>query len=261
MGRAVDRVAIVTGAGRALGRACALLLSQEGARIIAADADETSGQETASMIQDAGGTAEFFCHRVEQEDDWRRLVDTTLNLNHRLDILAHTTHVHFARSLEELSLSEFRATEYTNIQGPWLGLKYAGAAARSYGHGSMVVVTSALGLTGREDAAAPSMSAAAVRIMIRSAALEFAARDPKVRVNAVLVDPAYFDLPLDSAPPEDMAPRRDPKAALSPFDVAHAILYLATEPSRFITGAELVLDHIHRGRTQAATTGPTFGVP
>ncbi len=99
VGRAADRVAIVTGAGRAVGRACALLLSNEGARIIAADADRKSGQETASMIQDAGGTAEFFCHRVEQENDWRRLVDTALNLYQRLDILAHTTHLHFVGSL------------------------------------------------------------------------------------------------------------------------------------------------------------------
>ena len=261
VGRAADRVAIVTGAGRAIGRACAILLSKEGACIIAADADGRSGQETVSMIQDAGGTAEFFCHRVEQENDWRRLVDTALNLYQRLDILAHTTHLHFVRSLEDMSLSEFRATEHTNIQGPWLGLRHAGVAARRHGHGSMVVVTSALGLAGREDTAAPSMSAAAVRIMIRSAALEFAAGDPKVRVNAVLVDPAYFDLPLDSAAPENMVPERDPNATLSPFDVAYSILYLATESARFMTGAELVLDHIHRGQTHAATTGPTLGAP
>lgn len=233
-GRAAGKVAIVTGGGGAIGRATALLLAREGARVVVTDSDPRRGEQTTALIAGEGGQASFARHDVGQEDDWRRLVDATLSQHHRFDILAHTVHAHLECALADLTIESLRAYQRPNLLGAWLGLKYAGPAVRSFGRGAIAIVTSTLGAAAQVDTAAPAMASAAIRLMVRAAAAEFAERNPKVRVNTVLADPAYFALAPETAPP---APRK----GRSPFDVAHVVNYLTSDAARFLTGTEIVV--------------------
>jgi NAD(P)-dependent dehydrogenase (short-subunit alcohol dehydrogenase family) len=244
-----ERVAIVAGGG-AVGRATALALAREGADVMVAVENADEGQATVEMIGPNRRTAMMMLD-VTDEEHWRRLIDATLNAFHRLDVLAYTAQSFTPGGLAQLSLDRLRAHTRYNLQGSWLGLKHAGPAMRIYGHGAIAVVSSSLGLTGDERALAPSAAGAAIRLMVRSTAAEFAARDPKVRVNAILVDPAYLDLDLATAAPERSGATN---AGRSPYDVANAILYACADGARFLTGVDIVLDG-------ATAQGPGSTVP
>lgn len=235
-GRAAGKVAIVTGGGGAIGRATAVLLAREGARVVVTEQSGQGGEDTVALLTAGGGTAIYFPHDVTLEDDWRRLVDATLNRWHRLDILAHTVHEPLERSLADFTVASLRAYQQRNLLAPWLGLKYCGPAVRPHGKGAIALVSSAAGMAATAGGGGPGMAVAALRMMARAAAAEFAERNPRVRVNTVLADPAYFALP-HTPRPEPAHPRR----GRSPYDVAHAVLYLTADAARFMTGTELVV--------------------
>jgi 3(or 17)beta-hydroxysteroid dehydrogenase len=250
MGRVEGKTAIVTGAASGIGRATASLLAREGAKVVVADIDEAGGKKVAEEIKSEGGEAVFIKHDVASEDSWREVVEKTLSQFGRLDILVNNAGVQLIKEIENTSLEEWRWLMSVNLDGVFLGTKHAAGAMKKSGGGSIINMSSTVGIIGTpDDTAAYSASKGAVRLFTKAAALEFskAGHGYNIRVNSVhpgVIETAMtagmkahddaFREKLESPPPIGFGGK--------PIDIAYVILYLASDESRFATGAEFVVD-------------------
>jgi 3(or 17)beta-hydroxysteroid dehydrogenase len=248
MDRVKGKVAIITGGGGGLGKAQAVLLAQEGAKIVVTDLDETKGKSVAEEIKENGGEAIFIRHDVSSEIHWKRVMDETLETFGKLDILVNNAGVIIFKNIQDTSLDEWRWLMSINLDGVFLGTKYAMEAMKKSGGGSIVNLSSAAGIIGTLDTSAYHASKGGVRIFTKAAALECskAGYDYNIRVNSV--HPGVMKTAMVEGLMEDEEKR---KAALSwhpigrfgePEDVAYGVLYLASDESSFVTGTELVID-------------------
>jgi 3(or 17)beta-hydroxysteroid dehydrogenase len=260
MGRVDGKVAIVTGAGSGIGRAAAMALAREGARVVLTDLAASAAEESAAAIRRHGGEAIALAHDVGEEAQWAAVIAATQSAFGRLDVLVNNAGVAGKGPLAETSAEDWRALMRVNLDGVYFGTRAAMAAmqpdggARA-GFGSIIMISSILGLVGGVRSAAYSASKGAVRLLAKSVALECAARGLRVRVNSI--HPGYIDTPLIAAVLErraqtdgtDVASLRSDLVALHPLgrlgtpeDIAAGIVFLASDESSFITGAELVID-------------------
>jgi NAD(P)-dependent dehydrogenase (short-subunit alcohol dehydrogenase family) len=250
MKRVEGKVAMVTGASLGLGRAAAMLLAREGARVVATDVKEAEGRALADEIVDAGGEAIFVRHDVASEADWEHAIETALGRFGRLDILVNNAGIGVPGSVEDATLEEWRRLMAINLDGVFLGAKHAIAAMKKTGGGSIINLSSIEGLIGDANLAAYNASKGGVRIFTKSAALHCAKAGYKIRVNSI--HPGYIWTPMVE---NYLATQPDPAAAKEfviglhpvghlgePDDIAYGVLYLASDESKFVTGAELVID-------------------
>ncbi|MFH1646445.1 MAG: glucose 1-dehydrogenase [Chloroflexota bacterium] len=249
MDRVKGKVAIVTGAASGLGRATATLLAQEGARVILTDINQAGGQEAAAEIKSRGGEAVFVKHDVTSESSWTSLMEKVLADHGRLDVAVNNAGVMIVKEVENMTLEEWRRLMSVNLDGVFLGTKHAINAMRKGGGGSIVNISSAVGLIGTFDnTSAYIASKGGVRLFTKAAALECskAGRDYNIRVNSV--HPGIIETPLTAAMLEDPQLRKNMEINYpigfpgQPIDVAYGVLYLASDESRFATGSELVID-------------------
>jgi NAD(P)-dependent dehydrogenase (short-subunit alcohol dehydrogenase family) len=248
-----EKVVAVTGAASGIGRATCLRMAAAGARVLVTDL-ETGGEGVAAGIRAAGGEAAFRRLDVTDEESWRGALEEAVGRWGRLDALVNNAGVSMARGLTETRLSEWRRVMAVNLDGTFLGTRHAVAIMRGRGGGSIVNVSSASGLVGSPGASAYCASKGGVRLLTKAVALE-CAKDG-IRVNAVL--PGAVRTPLWEKSewwPDHVARAGSVAAAYralegatplgrmaEPEEVAEAILYLASDASRFVTGAELVVD-------------------
>ena len=248
MNRVLGKVGIVTGAGGAIGRAIALLLAKEGAKVTISDIHEVRGKEVAEEIRRGGGEALFVKHDVTREADWEEVIRTTLDRFGKLDILVNNAGVMIWKNIENTSLEEWRWLLGVNLDGVFLGTKYAIGAMKKSGGGSIINISSVAGLVGTLDTSAYHASKGGVRIFTKAAALECskAGYDYNIRVNSV--HPGVIKTPMVEELFKDEEKMR---TALSwhpigrfgePEDIAYGVLYLASDESKFVTGAEMVID-------------------
>ncbi len=248
MDRVKGKVAIVTGGAGGLGKAHASLLAKEGAKVVVTDMDEAQGKKVADEINKQGGEAIFIKHDVSREVDWSRVIRETLERFGKLDVLVNNAGVNVWKKIEETSLEEWRWLMSINLDGVFLGTKYAMGAMKKSGGGSIINISSAAGIIGTLDTSAYHASKGGVRIFTKAAALECskAGYDYNIRVNSI--HPGVIKTPMVEGLLSDEEKR---KAALSwhpighfgePEDIAYGVLYLASDESKFITGAELVID-------------------
>lgn len=248
MDRVKGKTAIITGGAGGLGRAEALLLSREGANISITDIDETGGEKVAREISSQGGKAAFIKHDVTSETEWKRVISKTLETFGRLDILVNNAGVILYKKIEDTSLAEWRWLMSVNLDGVFLGTKFAMEAMKQSGGGSIINISSVAGLIGNPDASAYHASKGGVRLFTKAAAIECskAGYDYNIRVNSI-----YPGVIKTSMADELMQDEVKYKTALSwhplghfgePEDVAYGVLYLASDESRFLTGSELVID-------------------
>jgi 3(or 17)beta-hydroxysteroid dehydrogenase len=249
MGRVSGKVALVTGAGLGLGRACAKMLAREGARVTVTDVREAEGRSVADEIVESGGEAMFVRQDVALEADWSAAISATMRRFGALHILVNNAGVALGADVENTTLEQWRALMAVNLDGVFLGTRHAIAVMKSQG-GSIINLSSIEGLIGDANLAAYNASKGGVRIFTKSAALHCAKAGYRIRVNSV--HPGYIWTPMVE---NYLAAQPDPAAAKAfvaglhpvghlgePDDIAYGVLYLASDESKFVTGAELVID-------------------
>ncbi|MBB2157561.1 glucose 1-dehydrogenase [Gluconacetobacter diazotrophicus] len=246
MARVSGKVAIVTGASRGIGKATALMLAREGARVAVADLKEDEGQAVVAEIGAAGGEALFVPLDVSSEDAWTQAMAAVTSRFGRLDIAVNNAGIAFSGTVESTDLAEWRRVQSINLDGVFLGTKFAVAAMKDHG-GSIINLSSIEGLIGDPTLAAYNASKGGVRLFTKSAALHCARSGYKIRVNSV--HPGYIWTPMVQGLTADQAAAREKLVALHPIghlgeadDIAYGILYLASDESKFMTGSELVID-------------------
>jgi 3(or 17)beta-hydroxysteroid dehydrogenase len=245
MNRVQGKVCVITGAASGLGRAGAALLAKEGASVVAADINETTGGAVAEEIRRSGGDAHFVGMDVSIESDWQALMKTTLDLYGRLDVLVNCAGVFLSASIAEITLDQWRRVMSINLDGVFLGTKYGAEAMKKSGGGSIINLSSAGGIVGTPNSAAYAASKGGVRLLSKAAAIEFSKSvyGFNIRVNSIhpgvirtaMTEPliASGRASMDWIPVGVMG---------EPDDVAYAMLYLASDESRYVTGAEFVVD-------------------
>jgi NAD(P)-dependent dehydrogenase (short-subunit alcohol dehydrogenase family) len=241
-GRVHGKVAIVTGGGKGIGLATAELLAREGARVIIADYDEKAGRTAAKAI---GRAARFIRHDVRLEEDWEALVTAVRKDFRRIDILVNNAGIYLIKPLAETTVDDLEGVLATNVRGVFLGMKHVAPVMIRQKHGSIVNLSSMDGNVGGEGLAAYGASKGAVRTLTKDAAIEYAKRG--VRVNSI--HPAYIrtDMARYGAKREGQSLKElgeeFPMGRIGePIDVAYGVLYLASDESRYVTGAELAID-------------------
>jgi len=250
MGRVEGKVALVTGGRRGLGEASAVLLGREGAKVAITDRKADGADAVLNRISAAGGKAIFIQQDVAKEEDWRRTLDDVLKQFGRLDILVNNAGVGAGKNVEELTLDDWRWVMSVNLDGVFLGTKYAIGAMKKSGGGSIINMSSIEGMVGDRRLAAYDASKGGVRILTKSAALHCAKAGYNIRVNSL--HPGFIDTPMvtgfvkaqgDAAAARKELEQLHPIGHLGePDDVAYAVLYLASDESKFVTGSELVVD-------------------
>jgi NAD(P)-dependent dehydrogenase (short-subunit alcohol dehydrogenase family) len=250
MGRVADKVVLVTGAGSGIGRATAKLLASEGATVIVSDINAAGGHQTVQQIggPNSGGGARFEEHDTSREDDWKRIVEGILEREGRLNGLVNNAGIAgpFPATFETETLEQWRRMLAVNVEGVFLGCKHAVPAMRQSGGGSIVNTSSLAAFLGTPDLSAYGASKGAVRQFTKTVAIDCARKGYKVRCNSV--HPGVIMTPMgEKVLPGDKVKERMRKRIPigdfgQPEDIAYGILYLISDESRFVTGAELVID-------------------
>ncbi len=241
-GRLSGKVALISGAARGMGESEACLFAREGAQVVLGDILEDQGRSAVENITQQGGSATFVPLDVTHEQDWQRAVETAEQTYGRLDILVNNAGIVRMAPLDETSLEAWNEVIGVNQTGVFLGMKHAVPAMRRAGGGSIVNISSIAGLIGLPNIPAYQASKGAVRLLTKNAAVQYA--PDKIRVNSV--HPGRIETPM-TAP---LAPeRREMLLRLTPLgrdgtaaEVAYGVLYLASDESSYVTGAELVID-------------------
>jgi NAD(P)-dependent dehydrogenase (short-subunit alcohol dehydrogenase family) len=245
MGRVSEKVAIVTGAGAGIGRATALLLAREGATVLAVDLDERAGAETAGLIVNGGRKSTFHACDVRSEEAWRLLVREACDQFGRVDILVSNAGIYLIRDLARTTLEDLDEVLRTNVYGVFLGMKYCAPVMAQQKRGSIVNICSMDGNVGSAGHTVYGASKGAVRTMTKDVAIEYAAHG--VRVNSI--HPGYirtrmaeYGARVYGETLEELGAEFPMGHIGEPLDVAYGVLYLASDESRFVTGAELAID-------------------
>jgi 3(or 17)beta-hydroxysteroid dehydrogenase len=246
MGRAAGKIALVTGASSGIGRATSIMLAREGAKVVVTDVQDPEGRAVADEIITAGGEAIFIHHDVASEADWTNALDAANRRFGGLDVLVNNAGVLFNASIEQTTLERWRWLMSVNCDGVFLGTRAAIVAMKGRG-GSIINISSIAGLVGFERLSAYGASKGAVRAFTKAAAIEYA--KARIRINSVHPGGIWTSM-LEDALGERGSTSADAAAAAmhpvghagEPDDIAHAVLYLASDESRFVTGAELIVD-------------------
>ena len=246
MGRVDGKVALVTGGASGIGRACARLLVAEGARVAITDIDAAGGRAVADEIGEDGF---FIEHDVTDETAWQAAVEQTVAVFDGLQIVVQSAGIAMNASVVDTSLEDWRRIHAVDLDGVFLGCKTAIPAMAESGGGSIVNISSVSGIIAGHNLAAYNSAKAGVRLLSKSVALHCARRATNIRCNSV--HPTFIDTPMLSPILEHVGgdAGRDKLARQVPLgrigeadDVAYAVLYLASDESTFVTGAELVID-------------------
>jgi NAD(P)-dependent dehydrogenase (short-subunit alcohol dehydrogenase family) len=252
MDRLAGKVAIVSGGAMGIGAATCALFASEGARVVVADVDDDAGRGVAQAIVAGGGEATFMKLDVRSEDDWRRVVAGTVELYGKLTVLVNNAGISLGHDVEDTTLEEWEHLMAVNSTGVFLGMKHAIAAMKGNGERCSIVNRSSIdGQIAEAGLFAYCASKGAVTVMTKSAALAMGERGYTIRVNSV--HPGYVHTPLTEKEASDFGLSPDEYFAKvgaqhpigfigEPADIAYLDVYLASDESKWVTGAEFTID-------------------
>jgi NAD(P)-dependent dehydrogenase (short-subunit alcohol dehydrogenase family) len=227
MGQFAGKVAIITGGNRGIGRAAAVQMARAGAKVVVTGRDAAAGAETEQLIAAAGGEG-FFCrHDVTSEADWERVVGEAVSRYGGLDIVVNNAGVFLLKDTTETTEADWDHVFDINTTGTWLGVKHGFLAMSKTGRGGSIVnVSSLMGLVGYPQNAAYCASKGAVTGMTKSAANEGAGMVPPIRVNSLHPGVIYMKGAVERLL-ERCATALDEHGAEIPFDKEQARGFLA----------------------------------
>ena len=244
MGRLDGKVALISGGARGQGAVEARLFAREGAKVVFGDVLDSEGRQVEAEIRAAGGEATYVHLDVTNENDWREAVGTAVQAYGRLDILVNNAGIIRRFSIEDTTREVWDEVMAVNSTGVFLGTKYAIPIMRQTGGGSIINISSISGMIA-VGAPAYNASKGAVRVFTKVTAVEHA-RD-RIRCNSI--HPGPIDTPMLRSAHTDPEAAMRQRLSLIPLgrlgtaeDIAYGALYLASDESAFVTGAELVID-------------------
>ncbi len=256
MGRVSGKVALVTGGASGIGAGCAEALAREGAAVVITDVQDEKGRSLAETLAGAGATAVYLHHDVTSEDEWTDVVAEVDQRFGRLDILVNNAGIGVGcPSITTMTLADWRRQQAVNVEGVFLGVKHGLLLMRKAGNGGSIInMSSVAGLKGAPTLAAYCATKGAVRLLTKAVALECGLAKDGVRVNSVhpglIETPIWLGITQPNETGVNAPPDLDAMAAFAvplgvkglPDDIANGVLWLACEESRYVTGAELVID-------------------
>ena len=240
--RLENKVAIISGGSRGMGAVEAALFVQQGAKVLVGDVRDDEGR---ALVEKIGADAVYAHLDVTSEDDWAAAVKKVTDRYGKLDILVNNAGVSARGTIEETSVEDWDRVMEINAKGVFLGTRAAIPEMRKAGGGSIVNISSQLGLVGMAESSPQYQSSkGAVRIFTKSAAIQYAPEG--IRVNSVhpgpIVTPMTESRRSDLATQQVMVSRIPLGRYGESEDVAYGVLYLASDESSFVTGGELVID-------------------
>ncbi len=243
--RLEGKIALITGAGSGIGRACAELFAREGACVAIAEIDSATGESVCKQVQAAGGKALFVKTDVSKPESVEEAVNRTVAEFGGLDILYNNVGGSTMQDGSVLTapFEEFRKKIDIDLFGTWLGCRYAVPEMIKRGGGSIINASSINALKGRPGRAAYTAAKGAITALTRSMAMDFAPH--QIRVNAIAPGSTITERILQRRPGGALSPemaQRHILGALDPIDVAYAVLYFASNESRKTTGQILAVD-------------------
>jgi 3(or 17)beta-hydroxysteroid dehydrogenase len=246
-GRVEGKVAIVTGGASGIGAETGRRLAAEGARVLLTDVNEEGLAKVAAEI---GEAAEALPHDVADEARWREIVDYARSRHGRLDVLVNNAGIVVRANVEETTLETWRRIQSVNAEGVFLGCKHAIPAMRASGGGSIVNVSSLAALRGTPIYAAYAASKGAVASLTKTVALHCIEQGDAIRCNSI--HPGGVNTPMVHAVVKegtgidittlDPAVVRQSMGMGDPADIANLVLFLASDESGYVNGAELCID-------------------
>lgn len=243
MGRLEGKVAIITGAAHGMGAVDARLFSREGARLVLCDILEEEGAQVEARINESGGEAIFVRMDVTLDGDWQKAVQTAGSRFGRIDILVNNAGITSTPTSGGTESEKWDRLLDVNAKGAFLGAHWAAPEMRKVGGGSIVNISSIMGIVGLGVGhSGYAASKGAVRLLTKDLALKHGSDN--IRVNSV--HPGFAPPMLGSTRGKEEDDRRiaeTPLGRLTSYeDVANAVLFLASDDASFITGAELIVD-------------------
>ena len=240
MGRLTDKVAIVTGGAQGQGEAIVRAFVAEGARVVIADVAKEPG---AALADDLGDAAVFRHHDVTDEASWTTLVEETNERWGPVSVLVNNAGILRFGQIDEMSLEEAELVWRVNQGGCFLGMKAVVPTMKQHGGGSIINASSVEGMGGMGSVSAYCGSKWAIRGMTKAVSHELAARN--IRVNSI--HPGMIDTPMTQAHGGDLAmefgaTKVPMRRVGKPVDVAGAYVFLASDESAYVTGAEIAVD-------------------
>jgi NAD(P)-dependent dehydrogenase (short-subunit alcohol dehydrogenase family) len=249
--RLANKVVLVTGAGSGIGKASSLLFAKEGAKVVVAEINESGGNETVSLIKQAGGEGAFIKTDLTKVDDVERMVEFAAEKYGRLDVLFNNAGTTGVAGITEVSEADWEFNTAVNLKCGFFAVKYALPYLKKSGKASIIYTSSKAGLVASPSSSLYSAAKAGVLGMVRALAIQLA--KDNIRVNAIC--PALTQTGLFKAfitrPGEEDKFDENLKRSLSaiplgrpadPIEIAYAALFLASDESSYITGVSLPVD-------------------
>ena len=242
--RLANKVALISGGARGQGAAEARMFVAEGASVVIGDVlDDQGAALAADLNRGAAKARAHFIHLdVTKAEDWNRAVEAAQTRFGGLDVLVNNAGILSLASVEQGTEEEWDRVSAVNQKGVWLGMKTAAPAMRKRGGGSIINISSIYGLIGSGGSAAYHASKGAVRILTKTAAIEFG--PDKIRVNSV--HPGVIRTPMIEALERETIISLISNLPIaregSVDEIAYGVLFLASNESSYMTGSELVID-------------------
>ena len=243
--RLEGKVALISGGARGMGAEAGRLFAKEGAKVVLGDVLETEGKTTVEEIRAAGGEATFVRLDVTSESDWATAVTEAERLYGKLNVLVNNAGIGGGNRIEDTTLADWERTMAVNSTGVFLGTRAVIPAMRRAGGGSIVNISSQLGLVGTDNSSPQyQASKGSVRLLTKATAIQYA--KDGIRANSVHPGPIVTAMTeRRRADPETyrLTVSRIPLGRYGqPLEVALGVLYLASDEASFVTGSELVID-------------------
>jgi NAD(P)-dependent dehydrogenase (short-subunit alcohol dehydrogenase family) len=237
--RLKDQVGIVTGAGRNIGEEIAKLFAAEGARVAIVDLDRPRGERVAEAIRKAGGDAELFVADVCKGSEVEALVSAVVGRFGRIDVLVNNVAVSDNKHIFDITEEEWDRVLAVTLKSQFLMGKHVGRQMAAQGGGRIINIGSTSGFMGRSRAVAYSAAKGGVANLTRAMAAQLAPHN--IRVNAIVPNKIGSPVGRDEFDPSRPVPNM-PKRPGQPEEAAKAVLFLASDDSSFVYGANLFVD-------------------